>query len=545
MDDPTQVLSEARAAFRSGHWPDARARFVAARARTDLAADDLANLADAAWWLGLVDESNAAGVDAHRAFLAEGRPQQAAMAAVGVAVNSFLRGDPDVGAGWIGRAARLLADEPECPAHGYLAYLLEVESALDSPDRDAVVAAARRVREIGRRHGDPNLVAVSLLGEGRVLLRQGRVPEGMALLDEAMVAALAGELMPDWAGNIYCHLMAACHELGDLRRGRRCVEATAQWLATLPVAVLFTGICRVHRSQVLQATGAWEQAEREAAQVCADLAGIHGASAAEGHYQVGELRRLRGDLDGAEQAYQRAHQLGRVPQPGFALLRLAQGRPAAAAASVRTALVEETTNRLVRARLCAAHVEIALAAGDPGAAGESAAELTETSVTFASPGFAAAAAQARGAVLLAEDRAADALPQLRDACRRWQELEAPYDCARVRLLLARAYRLLGDADGAELELAAAAEVFTRLGAAPDAAAVALQRGVPAVPGGLTDREAEVLTCLAAGRTNREIAHALVISEKTVARHLSNIFTKLGVTSRTAATAYAHQHGLAG
>lgn len=543
MDELTAILTAARGAYRRGEWPDARARFAAARAHADLGADDLWNLADAAWWLGMVEESTSAGEGAYGAFLQEGRPRKAAMAAVGVAVNFFLAGDSAVGSGWIGRAARLLADEPECAEHGYLLYFLEVEGALDHPDRDAVIGAARRVREIGRRHDDPNLLALSLLGEGRIRLRQGRVPEGMALLDEAMLPVLAGELTPDFAGNIYCHMMTACHELGDLRRARQWLEATTRWLETLPAAVLFTGICRVHRSQVQQALGEWERSEREAAQVCVDLATMHCLSAAEGHYQLGELHRLRGDLVSAEREYQHAHRLGRDPQPGFALLRLAQGRTAAAAASVRAALLAETHNRLVRARLCAAQVEIAVAAGEPDAARAAADELTDTATAFHSPGFAAAAGLAVGTVLLAENRPTAALPVLRDACRQWQDLQAPYDGARVRVLLARAHQALGDADGAELELSAAAEVFERLGAKPDAAAVAALRGVPALPGGLTDREAQVLSCLAAGRTNREIAAALVISEKTVARHLSNIFTKLGLTSRTAATAFAHRHGI--
>lgn len=541
--DVTEELAAARTAYRSRQWPDAHDRFRTVRAHAPLGADDLFALADAAWWIGLVDESISAGEAAFHAYLEEEAPRGAAMAAIGIGVNFLLRGDVAVGSGWLGRAARLLENEPECVEHGYLRYLTQVEGALDDPDHDAVRAAAAGVRELGRRHGDQSLVALGLLGEGRVALRQGRVREGMALLDEAMVAVVADELPPDWAGDIYCHVMTACHELADLRRARMWVEAAGRWLAGLPAAVLFTGVCRVHRSQVLQAGGAWPEAEQEAVRVCADLAGISCAAAAEGHYQLGELHRLRGDLGAAEQSYQQAHRLGRDPQPGLALLRLAQGRTDAAAASIRAALLAETANRLTRARLCVAQVEIALAADDRATAREAAAELEATAADFASPGFAAAAAQSTGAVQLAEGRAAAALPLLRIACRRWHELDAPYDCARVRVLLAAAYRALGDADGAELELAAAAEVFERLGAEPDARAVAALRGIPALPGGLTEREAQVLACLAAGRTNREIAAALVISEKTVARHLSNIFTKLGVSSRTAAAAYAHEHGL--
>ena len=543
MDDAARQLEAARDAYRRHEWTVARDGFTAARAAGELAAADLDALGDAAWWLGEAEEASAVMEAAYRRHLDEGRPGPAAMAAIGIAVTAFLRRDGVVGSGWVGRAQRLLRDQPEGVEHGYLLYL-ELEGALDGGDDDAVLATARRVRELGRRHADPNLVASGDLFEGRALVRQGRMAEGMALLDGAMLAVRSGELRPEWAGNIYCHLMAAFYELADVRRAAEWTEATSRWLASLPAAVLFTGICRVHRSQVLQRKGAWAQAEREATQVCQDLAEVQISGAAEGHYQVGELRRLRGDLAGAEAAYREAHRLGRDPQPGLALLRLAQGRTPAASASVRVALAGAVHDRLARARLCAAQVEIALAAGQPEVAAGACEELERTASTYGSSGLEAAALQARGAVLLAGGRAEAALPTLRAACRRWQELDAPYEAARGRVALAGAYRALGDGDAAALELDAAEAVFERLGAAPDAAGVRALRGRPALPGGLTEREAEVLALVAAGRSNREIAEALVLSSKTVARHLSNIFAKLGVGSRTQAAAYAFEHGLA-
>jgi DNA-binding CsgD family transcriptional regulator len=545
MSDPGTALADARSAFAERRWPDAHAALTAADSSMPLTADDLTALADCAWWLNRVDESIAVGERAFQAFLREQRPRPAAMAAIGVAVNHLMRGEEVAGSGWLGRAAELLADQPECAEQGYLAYLVEVEGALDGPDFEAVLAAAGRIRELGRRLGDATLVASGLLGEGRVLVRRGHVHEGLARLDEAMVSVLAGEVLPEWAGNIYCHLMSATHELGDLRRTWSWVKATSRWLETMPAGAVFTGMCRVHRAQVLQATGDWQQSETEAAKACADLADISLLPAAEGHYQLGELARLRGRDAPAEASYRRAHQLGRDPQPGLALLRLRQGSAEAAAASLRAALLAETANPLIRARLRIAQAEISLVVGDRAAAEDAVVELEDTAERYVSPGFDAAARQWRGALLLASTRPDEALPTLSGACRAWRDLHAPYDCARVRMLLAEAYRALGDADGAELELTAAAEVFDRLGAAPDAAAVAELRGVPALPGGLTGREAEVLVSLAAGRTNAEIADELVISRKTVARHLSNIFTKLDVSTRTAAGAWAHRHGLAG
>lgn len=544
MDDVTAVLAAARDAYRRREWGAAREGLLAARDSAGLSPEDSGMLADAAWWLGLVDESTAAGEAAYRGHLRDRRPRQAAWAAIGIAVNHLLRGAETIGSGWIGQAARLLADEPECAEHGYVRYLVEVEAALDGPDRDAVIEAAREIRELGRRHGDPNLVAMGALGEGRVLLGHGRVAEGFAMLDEAMGAVLSEDLAPDWAGNIYCHMIAACHEMVDIRRARQWTGATERWLATLPAAVLFTGICRVHRSQLSQLGGAWEQSRREAALVCAELADIHCVSAAEGHYQVGEICRLRGELAAAEHAYQRAHALGRDPQPGLALLRLAQRRIGTAATSIRVALLAEGRSRLSRARLCAAQVEIALAAADVATARKAADELADTAATWGSSGLAAMAGQARGAALLAEGHPAEALPVLRAACRLWQELDAGYDAARVRVLLALSYRKLGDEDAAARELRAAAAVFDGLGASTDAAAVTALRERPALPAGLTEREVEVLAVVARGRSNREVAATLGISEKTVARHLSNIFGKLGLSTRTAAAAFAYEHGLA-
>jgi DNA-binding CsgD family transcriptional regulator len=545
----TATLEQARAAYSQRDFGRARQLFTDARLDGALGPDDLYSLSDAAWWVGDNATVTAAAEEAYRLYCEEDRPLRAGYVALDIAVAYFLRGEDTLGSGWLARARRLLDEQPEAAEHGYLLYLVGVEGPLGGivPSEpaaiDALLTSARAVQEIGRRHGDATLVAAGMLGEGRGLVKAGRVAEGLSLLDEAMVAVLSDELNPAWAGNIYCHLMSAAEELGDVRRARDWMAATTQWLAGIPVAVVFTGICRVHRARVQQLSGEWEGALREASRVCQDLEELDSGTAAAAHYQIGEIRRLRGDRSGAEAAYERAHALGHDPQPGLALLRLAEGRTDVALRSIQAALLAERAP-LSRAPLCAAHVDIALASGRIEDAVTAAEELRSTAAAWNSSGLAMAAHHARGAILLAEGRAADALHVLRQACRGWSEVEAPWNCARVRVLLAAAYRMLGDEDAAVRELDVAAEVFERLGAGPDMRAVDRLRRARSLPGGLTPREAQVLELVAAGLTNRSIATQLVVSEKTVARHLSNIFAKLGVSSRTAAASFAHEHGLA-
>lgn len=544
------ALEDARDAYAARSWSRARTLFEAAHAagEEELTGDDLYQLSDAAWWEGDNESTLEWGEAAYRRYVAEGNPGRAAMAATDMALVYFLRGDETVGSGWISRAQRHLHGVDESAEHGWLTYLLEVEGALDgviTPTDEAsyesILDASRRVQQLGRRYGDRTLEAVGILGEGRVLVKVGRVREGLVFLDEAFVAALSDELTPVWAGNIYCHLMAAAHELAEIRRAREWTEATTRWLDALPAAVTYRGICRVHRSQVHQLAGDWDWAEEEALRVCDELAGSHRSATAEAHYQVGEIRRMRGDLRSAEDAYERAHALGRDPQPGLALLRLAQARTRAAHASIGSAVVAET-RPLARARLLAAQVEIALACRERSEAECACDELEGIASAYRSSGLDVAARHARGSVLLAAGRPEDSLSILRDACQRWTDLDAPYDCARVRVLLARAYRALGDEDAARRELDAAERTFARLGAAIDLGTLSELRQ-QRWPAGLSTREAEVLALVAAGKTNREIASALVVSHKTVSRHLSNIFTKLGVSSRTAAAAFAFEHDL--
>jgi DNA-binding CsgD family transcriptional regulator len=536
------VVEAARDAHARRDWAAAREGFDAARSRGGLPADDLAALGDAHWWLGDCGAALSAYEQAFGAHLAVGTRDRAARLAVDLAFLWMLRGEAQVGAGWAGRAQRLLEDLPEGPEHGYLR-LLAVEDALAAGDHGAAARTAREMHDLGTRHADATLAAVGLASEGVARARAGEVEAGLAAIDEAMLPVVAGEVAPEWAGHIYCLVISICHDLGDPTRARGWTAATERWCEGFTSAVMFTGVCRVHRAQLLQAEGAWERAELEARLVCRELEDMNVIALGEAHYQLGELCRLRGDLRGAEQAYGEAAAAGRDPQPGLALLRSAQGRSGEAEAAIGTALAGAAHDDLTRAPLAAAAVEIRLVRGDLPAAEAALADLHRIATEFASPSFTAACHQARGAVLLEQRRAGPAADELRAALRCWQQLRVPHAAARVRVLLGRALRLTGAAVVADHELRSAEQAFLRLGAVTEAQRVAAERARGGNPDGLTGREVEVLAVVAEGASNREVARALSISEKTVARHLSNVFTKLGLSSRTAAAAYAIRHGL--
>jgi DNA-binding NarL/FixJ family response regulator len=534
-----------REALRRLAWADAYAELSDADHSTSLAGEDLEDLACAAYLLGYADGCRQALQRAQRAYLEAGNPRRAARCLFWVAFTLLLEGELAQASGWLGRTNRLVEHEqPECAEHGLLLLPAAVQAAM-AGDHEAARATAARAAEIGARAGDVDLLALGLHFHGRALLELGRVREGLALLDEAMVAVVADEVWPPVAGNLYCSTIDACQEMSDLRRAGEWTTALTSWWSRQPDMITFTGQCLVHRAEILQMHGAWPAAVEETERARERLA--HAADKyATGAvlYRRAEIDRARGDLAAAENGYREASTWGYEPQPGLALLRLAQGNTTAAEAAIRRVLAE-TTDRLRRAKLLPACVEIMLAADDIPSARASAMELTETARAYGTPALDAAAGHALGAVLLAEGDTRAGLAALRRASRAWRDLDAPYEAARVRVLIALGCRAMGDEDEATLELGAARTVFAELGAARDLTAVDAFIGghTQPVAGGLTPRELQVLRLLATGMTNRAIAAELVLSDKTVDRHITNLFTKLGVSSRAAATAYAYEHQL--
>jgi DNA-binding CsgD family transcriptional regulator len=497
--------------------------------------------AEAAWWLGDLDACIASREAAYALLDELGESHRAAQSAVWLYEHYCFRAQPAIGGAWLRRGRQQLGGDTECIEYGNLV-LREAEALHGRGDLESARTAALAVVELGRRLGLTDLEAEALQTVGRVLIDEGRPGEGLGYLDDAMLFAVDGQLGPYATGKIYCSLISACEELGDFRRASEWTDATTRWSQRHPLA-LFPGLCRVHRAWAMQCRGEWTRAEQEVSNACGQLVRISRAHAAAGYAELGEIRRRLGDIEGAERAFREAESLSGRPPSGLALLRLAQGRLEAATTIITQALADETWNRLARAKLLPARVQIALAAGELAAATAAVHELDSIAGDFERPATAAMATTARGRLRLAEGDVPGACTELRRAVEQWQQLEVPYEAATGRLMLAQALRAAGDDDGASGCFDAAETTFDALGAKLDARAARDLRRSAALPAGLTGREAEVLRLVATGRTNKEVAATLVLSEKTVARHLSNIFTKIGVTSRSAATAFAFDQGL--
>jgi DNA-binding CsgD family transcriptional regulator len=533
-----EELERGRALCARGAWLDAHEALSSADRSMDLRAPDLERLATSAYMLGLDNEYLSVLERAHHAYLEAGNTSAAVRCAFWVGITHALRGERGPAGGWLGRAHQLVGEE-DSVERGYLLIPLVFQHEAGG-DFAAAAGVAGEAAALAKRFGHAEGYALTLQAQGSMLIKAGRVEEGLALLDEAMVTVAGGKVSPIATGVVYCGVILACQEVYEVRRAQEWTAVLSRWCETQPDLVAFTGRCLVHRAEIMQFAGEWSDALEEARRAGERLAhSFNRAAAAQAFYRQGELHRLRGELTEAEEAYREASRFGWEPQPGMALLRLAQGRGDAAAATIRRA-VGEATRPLRRANLLPAFVEIMLAAGDVEAARTGCGELEEIAGRYESAMLAALVLHARGATELAAGDPRSALVSLREAGETWQELDAPYDAARARVLVAGSCRALGDDDTAALELQAAREVFATLGAAPDLARLDAS-GAHAY--GLTPRQIEVLRLLSAGKSNREIAAALMISEHTVARHVQNIFSALGVSSRTAASAFAFEHDL--
>jgi DNA-binding CsgD family transcriptional regulator len=534
----------ARACFARRAWAEAHAAFSSADHAHPLAGEDLELLATSAYLLGHDSEYIETLERAHKTYLAAGDASRAARSAFWVGLRLLFRGEMARANGWLMRAERSIEGGLlDCVERGYL-MLPTAQIRLDAGDHQAAYDGSVEAAVIGERFSDPDLVAVARHLQGRARLEQGRISEGLCLLDEAMVAVAARELSPVVTGLIYCSVIEGCRDVHALERAHEWTTALHRWCEEQPDMVAFTGLCRVHRAELMQFHGAWAEALSEAERAVERCRNVNERAAAAACYQQGEVHRLRGEFAAAEQAYLNASRTGWEPQPGLALLRLAQGRSPAAAAAIRR-VVAASERASERAQLLPACVEIMLATGDLAEARRASAELAELAAVLDARVVYARAVHAKGAVELAQDNAFAAIPLLRSALRCWEEIEAPYLTARARELLGLCCRACEDYEGAELELAAAREVLARLGARPDLERVDgfTRRERQPHTHGLTPRELEVLRLVATGKSNKEICGLLFLSQKTIERHVSNIFSKLGVASRAAATAYAYQHEL--
>jgi DNA-binding CsgD family transcriptional regulator len=535
-------LDLGRAAYDDRRWRDAVDNLTHADRESGLPPEDLERLATATILIGQATEGIDILVRAHQKYLAAADLLAAAQCAGWIGMQWMNTGEQARSSGWFARAERLVSEYAEpCAVEGFLLVPMAL-GALYGGDAEQALAAFSQAAEIGGRFHDPDLTALARMGIGQAQIMLGDDNEGLGLLDEVMVAVTAGEISPILSGLIYCAVIDGCHLAFDVRRAFEWTSALDRWCQAQQDLVPFSGHCQMHRAELFCLHGAWSEA-RAAAKTAQERVRRGDRSALfGGYYQQAEVQRLSGEFEAAEQSYREAHRSGFDPQPGLALLRLAQGKTEVAQSLIRQAV--DQADPAIRRRRLPALVEIDLAAGDLTDARLVADELVGLGRASGMPMVQALAHQAEGSVLLAEGDAPGALARLRRAWSLWMDLDAPYEAARCRVLAGRAYQTLHDADSAAMEFSAARSAFVELGAAPAVAELdALTAARTAAPGGLTPREIQVVRLVATGRTNKAIAAELYLSDKTVARHLSNIFVKLGSSSRVAATAFAYEHGL--
>ena len=463
MDD---TLETGRQAYSRHAWREAFDLLTAADAVGALPPEDLEALAQAAWWSGRLADSIAARERAYLLYIERGDRRGAARVALALAHDHEDKKADAISQAWHHRAERLLEEEPEAAEHGYLARA-RMRMASREGARERALELARQELDIGVRVGDRDLQALGLHDQGSVLVALGRVVEGMKLIDEATVAAVGGEISPYPTAVIYCNTISACRDMADYRRAADWTEAAKRWCDRQAIAG-FPGMCRVYRAEIMRLRGAWREAEQEARQACDELMEFQLGYAAAALYEVGEIRFRVGDLPAAEDAFRQAHELGHSALPGLALLRLAQRKPEAALASIKRGLADQERDRLARARLLPALVEIGLSAGDLESVRSGTEELAAIARDYKTPVLEASAASARGALMLSLGNATGALDDLRHGIELWRQAELPYELATTRVRLGIAFRALGDGDAAGLELEAARTAFERLGAVPDA-----------------------------------------------------------------------------
>jgi ATP/maltotriose-dependent transcriptional regulator MalT len=532
---PVNHLERARDAFDSRAWRDAHEAYRAADAAAPLAGDDLDRLALAACLTGRDREFLDYKERSHRAHVAANRMENAARDAFWLALLSMVRGEIAQSNAWIARGERLIAGR-DCAERGYL-QLCTVEQALRGGDFAGAIAMAVEMIALGERFGEADLIATARHVQGRAAIKTGQVSHGIKLLDETMLSVVAGELSPMITGFMYCSLIDACRGAHDLSRAREWTAAMSRWCDRQGGMVAFSDICLVHRAEILCLQGAWADAMAETRRVCERGEYCDRPSSGAAFYQLGEVHRLRGEAALAEECYRTASRRGFEPQPGLALLRFAQGRTDAAAAAIRRQ-IGAASDRGARGRFLPAHFEIMLGIGDLEEAQRACEELEALRSVFETELVHAQAAQARGALCLRLGDAQASLSHLRESFEYWERLEAPYEAARVRVLMAEACAALGDEEASGLELDASRSAFEQLGARFDLERLDDHRAEESVACALTVRELQVLQRIARGLSNKSIARELGLSTRTIDRHVSNILAKLNVPSRSAATAYA-------
>lgn len=535
-------LEQARECYARRTWGDAYDALVRADQAAPLAIDDLDRLATAAYLTGRDLEFQQGLERLYRAGVECGDRARAARCAFWLALNFLLRGESGQSNAWTARGQRLV-DDYDCVERGYLAVVL-AEQHLRERQPDLAHATAAQAVAAGESYSDADLVAAGRHAQGRALIQRGEVAAGLKCLDETMLPVVAGELLPIMTGLLYCSVIGTCRQVYALGRACEWTAAFSSMCEQQPEMVAFSGACLVHRAEIMQLQGAWPEALAEARRACERARHVDRLALGAGLYQQAEIHRLRGEFAQAEEAYRAASELGVEPQPGLALLRMVQGRTDAACAAIRR-VTNATSGRVRRAAFLPAYFEIMLACADLEEARRARDQLHEVARALGTDALHAVAALADGAMAIAEGQAHAALESLRFAFRLWERLDAPYEAARVRVLIGHACRALGDEEVAGLELDAARSVFERLGARPDLARLESPtlRVQPVSRHPLTARELHVLRLISTGRTNKQIAEALCLSERTIDRHVANILTKLDVPSRTAATTYAFDHKL--